>query len=225
MIITVDPGHGGDDPGAIGIEPGEGRQDRLPHQVAGDEQECLPHQVPEAELNWDMAEQIMGELVALGHAVNNTRLLESQGMALGKRAEAAEGSHCMVSIHHNHAGGVAGARWARGFEIFVHRPEIGEISERDMALAALILAECHPALEAWGIPLRNPPIKADADWASRGRLTLLAEAQVPACLLEICFLSNPLELIAAQMPPFRWAMAAAIARGITRFGEEVLHVL
>jgi len=206
MMVTIDPGHGGDDPGAVGIEPGESRQG------------CLPHQVAEAELNWTLADWIKVVLEDDGHSPVLTRS-QDQGVPLKTRAEAAEGSHCMVSIHHN-ASESAGAR---GFEIFVHRPEGGEVRERDMALAALILEECRPALEAWGVPLRNPPIKGDADYASRGWLTVLARCRPPACLLEVCFMSNHLELIAAQMPPFRWAMAAAIARGITRFGKEVLH--
>ena len=232
MIVTIDPGHGGDDPGAVGIEPGGGRQECpphqvagggqecLPHQVAGDEQECPPHQVAEAELNWELTEKLRMALEEDGHSPVLTRS-QDQSVPLKTRAEAARGGHCMVSIHHN----AAESRWARGFEIYVHKPEVGDISERDMALASLILEECRPALEAWGIPLRNPPIKADVDWASRGRLTLLAEAEVPACLLEMCFMSNPLELLAAQMPPFRWQMGQAIARGVTRFGKEVLHVL
>jgi len=219
MIIVIDPGHGGDDPGAVGVDPRacsgyiEGVSNA--NVIIG------PEAITEAALNWDMAGQIIRELMGSGRTVNNSRLLESQGMALGKRAKAAQGSHCLVSIHHN----AAESRWARGFEIYVHKHEVGDIGERDMALASLILEECRSVLDAWGIPLRNPPIKADADWASRGRLTLLAEAQVPACLIEVCFMSNPLELIAAQMPPFRWAMAAAISRGITRFGKEVLNVL
>jgi len=203
MIVTIDPGHGGDDPGAVGIEPGDST-----------------HRVAEAELNWALADWLRLFLEDDGHSPVLTRS-QDQGVPLKTRAKAAEGNHCMVSIHHN----AAESRWARGFEVFVHRPEGGEVRERDMALAALILEECRVVLEAWGIPLRNPPIKADADWASRGRLTVLAECGPPACLLEVCFVSNPLELLAACQETFQDDLAQAIARGITRFGKEVLHVL
>jgi len=43
--------------------------------------------------------------------------------------------------------------------------------------------------------------------------------------LEVCFMSNPLELLVALQGSFQAQMGQAIARGITRFGKEVLHVL
>jgi len=204
MIIAVDPGHGGDDPGATGIDP-----------------EDSTHRVTEAELNWTLAGWIKLILEEEGHSAAVTRQGLEDGPSLAVRAKAAAGCHCLVSIHHN----AAESPGARGFEIFVHKPEDGEVRERDMALASLILEACRPTLDVWWIPLRNPPIKADVDWASRGRLTLLAEAEVPACLIEICFMSNPLELLAALQTGFQVQMAQAITRGIIRFGKEVLHVL
>ena len=209
MIVTIDPGHGGDDPGAVGVEPGNGGQ------------ECPPHQVTEAELNWTLADWLRLVLEDDGHSPVLTRS-QDQGVPLKTRARAAAGSHCLVSIHHN----AAESPGARGFEIFIHKPaDGGEVRERDMALAALILEECRSVLEAWGIPLRNPPIKADADWASRGRLTVLAECGPPACLLEVSFITNPRELLVVGQEYFQNHMATAIARGITRFGKEVLYVL
>ena len=201
MIVTIDPGHGGNDPGAAGIDPRSYEQ------------------VIEAELNWSLADWIEVFLGDEGHSATLTRQGPEDGPSFATRVSAAAGSHCMVSIHHN-ASESAGAR---GFEIFVHRPEGGEVRERDMALAALILEECRVVLEAWGIPLRNPPIKADADWASRGRLTVLARCGPPACLIEVCFLTNPLELLAALQDSFQAQVAKAIAGGITRFGAEVLN--
>jgi len=200
MIVTIDPGHGGDDPGAVGIDPSDGEE------------------TTEADLNWELTEKLRMALEEDGHSPVLTRSLD-QGVPLAARARAAEGSHCMVSIHHN----AAESAGARGFEIFVHRPEGGEVRERDMALASLILEECRVVLEAWGIPLRNPPIKADADWASRGRLTVLAECGPPACLIEVCFITNPRELLVVGQEYFQNHMATAIARGITRFGKEVLY--
>ena len=203
MRVTIDPGHGGDDPGAVGIDPSDGEK------------------TTEAELNWELAEGLAGALERDAHCVTLTRQKPEDGPSLEMRARAAAGSHCLVSIHHN----AAESPGARGFEIFVHKPADGEVRERDMALASLILAECRPVLENWDLPLRNPPIKADADYASRGRLTLLAEAEVPACLIEVCFITNPRELLLAGQEYFQGYLAIAISRGITRFGEEVLHVL
>ena len=91
MIIAVDPGHGGPDPGAIG-----------------------PTGLREADVNWAVAIRVNQYLQRLGHGVRSTRKEQECPTQL-QRANVASGADCLVSIHANaHTN-----RDAHGMEVLV----------------------------------------------------------------------------------------------------------
>ena len=200
MIIIIDPGHGGSDAGAIGVDP-RNREEVL-----------------ERDLNLALARDLRATLEVRGHTVNLTHT--GDGLGLTARARAADGAHLLLSIHHN----AAASPFARGFEILVDE-EGGEIELRHRQLASVIAIEAEPILRRWGVPLRTPTIKGDESYAAHRHLTVLEAAVVPACLLEVCFVTNPLELIAALEPCFRQELATAIAAALEAFGKEILNVI
>ena len=258
MIVTIDPGHGGSDTGAAGVDPRSGRK------------------VFEKDLNLLLAFALREQLESRCRAVFLTRdgdhnlgLLERVRVADRSRGRAPTPSLvvALISIHHN---GAASAK-ARGFELLIDKitpsdspnparehdgPQaldpscssddshadgsrlcLGSTStqqrtddrrynpdgldRKQLQLAETILPGVAPVLERWGIPLRNPPIKNDADDSARGHLTLLEEATVPAVIIETCFVTNPLELLAATSTAFQVQFAEALAEALTAWAEDL----
>lgn len=198
MIITIDPGHGGGDPGAAGIDPRSG------------------HKLLEKDLNLLAARALRDQLEGRFHEVYLTRDGDS-AVGLVERARLSHFSKALISIHHNGAA----SHKARGFELLIDKTE-GELNQKQLRLAEEILPGVEPVLARWGIPLRSPPIKNDADDSARGHLTLLEKATVPAVIVEVCFVTNPLELMAATSTAFRVQFAEALAEALTNYEEEYL---
>jgi N-acetylmuramoyl-L-alanine amidase len=228
-VLVLDPGHGGDEPGACVYGPG-----------AGDI-------IREADLNLAFADSLRAALEKAGLRVLLTRYSDLD-VPFAARVRAAEGADVFISVHHNSAG----PREARGFEVFVSTHD-SPLKARSLEIArAIVLAvagqeaysltratapgtqrlESHapelrqlrdtgsefirhgggsvpaaPVLERWGIPLRRPPIK-EMD------LVVLRHDHCPAVLLEVCFMSNAKELQTAQDSEFRRETAAALATGL-----------
>ena len=136
-------------------------------------------------------------------------------VSLPERVAAADGADFFVSLHHN------AAEWpeARGFELFVR----SDFEEADLDLARCLSNALTSTLKRWGIPKRGPRCKFSKN-STRGGIYVLDYATCPSSLVEVCFVTSPLELIAARESAFRNETAEAIARGLLRFGQDVLKV-
>ncbi len=229
MIVTIDPGHGGSDTGAAGVDPRSSRK------------------IFEKDLNLLLAFALREQLESRCRAVFLTRDGDND-LSLLERVRVADSCRALtlISIHHN---GAASPK-ARGFELLIDKitpsdppnparehdgPQALDpsghtnVSHADgsrlcleqLRLAEAILPGVEPVLERWGIPLRNPAIKNDENDSARGHLTLLEEATVPAVIVETCFVTNPLELLAATSSAFRVQFAEALAEALTAWAEDL----
>jgi len=225
MIVTIDPGHGGSDTGAAGVDPRSGRK------------------IFEKDLNLLLAFALRDQLESRCRAVFLTRDGDYD-LSLLERVRVADRGRALtlISIHHN---GAASPK-ARGFELLIDKDAASSFSStspprrtppeqinsdryynsnglnrNQLRLAESILPGVAPVLERWGIPLRNPAIKNDENDSARGHLTLLEEATVPAVIVETCFVTNPLELLAAASSAFRVQFAEALAEALTTWAENL----
>lgn len=177
--VVIDPGHGGQDSGAVG--PG-GAQEKI--------------------ITLAVAQQVAGLL----SPVSEVRLTRTDDTALGRddrsdlggRAAVANewGADCFVSIHCNGAGNPA----AHGTETY-HYPGSGQ----GRALTQAIHARLIPAL---GLADRG---------VKQGNFAVLRQTGCPACLVELAFISNPVEEGLLRSQDFQEKAARAIADGIADF--------
>ncbi len=176
MIIAVDPGHGGADPGA---------------QSAG---------LTEAQLNLELAFLTASALRARGFGVYLTRTGE-ETVGLGERVERAAraGADLVVSLHHN----AAASPEAEGTEVlydpgFARSRELAGAVRRELAL----------------LPTEDRGLVARPDLPL---LTLASQAAMPACLVELAFITNPGDSQLLHDPTFHRQAAGALARGARRY--------
>jgi N-acetylmuramoyl-L-alanine amidase len=109
---------------------------------------------------------------------------------------------CFVSIHCNSATN----REAAGTEVFCFT--LGGQGER---LAKVIHGKLIPAL---GLPDRG---------VKTANFAVLRQTKMPACLVELAFISNPTEEALLESPDFQEKAARAIAQGIADFLEVQLR--
>lgn len=197
--VLVDPGHGGDEPGATG-----------------------PAGLTEKEVNLDVSRRVVTLLGRRGISAVLTRgddyratLAFRVDVAVALRAEA------FVSIHHNASPDEE--RDTPGTEAYyqVRSPE----SKR---LTGLVQEEVFTALRRYPITWQAD-FDAGAKYrlAASGRdfygvIRRSHEAGIPATLSEAAFISNPQEEALLRRDDVRQAEAEAVARGVERFftGEE-----
>ena len=177
-VICLDPGHGGQDPGATGASG-----------------------TPEKTYNLAVALKAKEALVAKGYAVVMTRdadetVPNDQRVPKAKAA----GAVAFVSIHHN----AASSREAVGTEVLYPAGDA-----RSLRLAQVVYDQLIAAL---GTKPRG--VKARSDLLV---LNAAKRAGLPACLVEVAFISNPDEERKAASPDFQAAAARAIADGVDRF--------
>jgi len=159
-IIVLDPGHGGRDPGAIGIN---GIREKDIALAVGKEVVRLNRELFNDSLNIYMT-RYSDTLISLGHRT---------ALAIALRAD------IFVSIHFNQAE----RREAQGIEVFVYQTnKIGSMAlqRKSKNLAETILMEFHNSL---GFKIRGVK-QADFQVLRDLRTTC------PAMLLELGFLSN-----------------------------------
>jgi N-acetylmuramoyl-L-alanine amidase len=194
--IVLDPGHGGDEPGAVG-----------------------PNGLLEKDLNLAVAQRTAEVLRAAGATVVLTRETDLR-VTVATRAAIAVGLQpvAFVSIHHNAA--PDGASAVPGTEVYfqVQSPE----SRR---LSGLLVEEIRAALAPFGVSWESDfasggkaRVRA-ANPAEDFFGVLRRTAGVPAVLSEAGYLSNPAEAELFARPEAQQAEAEAIARALTRFVE------
>lgn len=193
--IVLDPGHGGDEPGAVG-----------------------PNGLVEKDLNLAVAQRTAEVLRAAGATVVLTRdtdlrltLASRAGIALGLRPVA------FVSIHHNAA--ADGPSPIPGTEVYfqVASPE----SQR---LSGLLVEEIRNGLAPFGGPWESDvtnggKARVRGDTGEDFYGVLRRTAGVTSVLTEAGYLSNPAEADLFAREDVQQAEAEAIARALTRFVE------
>ncbi|MBE3556439.1 MAG: N-acetylmuramoyl-L-alanine amidase [Firmicutes bacterium] len=188
-VIVIDPGHGGVDPGAVGID-----------------------QVLEKDLALQLSQRLKRLLQSGGAQVWLTRTGDydladpkTKGYSRRKRQDLprrvrfakAHNTDLFVSIHLDSFG--RQTAWQGGHVLYnPNRPEARR-------LALLIQDELNRQLDGKkrAIPRRD--------------LLVLNAQTIPAVLVEAGFLSNPQEVRLLQTPAYQEQIAACLYRGIVRF--------
>lgn len=202
-LIAIDPGHGGDDTGAVGILA-PGTSAGLPERF-DDRGRAVMY---EKDVNLDLAHRLDALLRARGLRTVMTRTRDLAGgdrpytttrADLAARANLANevGADLFISIHNNAIGSPA----VGGTETF-HYYYSSEAARR---LAREIQDEMVSIL---GRPDRG---------VKEAGFYVLRHTAMPAVLLEGAFLTNPEDLALLADPVVRQALAEGVSRGVRRF--------
>jgi N-acetylmuramoyl-L-alanine amidase len=190
--VVIDPGHGGNEPGAVG-----------------------PTGLVEKDVNFDVAQDVKQLLEADGATVVLTRTSD-YNTTIKTRAEIALALHpqVFVSIHHNAE--PDGPSDVPGNEDFYQIA-----SAESKRLGGLIWEEITAALTpykiAWAADTDHGA-KYRLSASGGDYLGILRRAVgIPTVLSEAAFISNPPEEQLLRDPAFRHVEAQAIAKAITRF--------
>jgi len=190
--VVLDPGHGGDEPGAIG-----------------------PNGLTEAVLNLAVARNAQAALERAGYQVLLTHSTQYR-MTLDARARVAlgAGARAFVSIHHNAE--PDGPFPKPGTETYyqIANPQ----SKR---LAGLVYEEVARALAAYQVPWmadRDAGTKYRPGSTGDDYYGILRRSHgVPAALAELAYLTDPPEAALLARADVQQAEGEAVARGIIRF--------
>jgi N-acetylmuramoyl-L-alanine amidase len=191
--VVIDPGHGGEEPGAVG-----------------------PDGLRESDLNLAVAIRVRDALEAQGIRAVLTRT-GNYRITLASRAAIATGleADAFVSIHHNAA--PDHQQDEPGTEVY-YQSTGGESARR---LGGLVYEETFGALSAYDISwgwYQDAQVKVrlgndGGDYYGILRRT----AGVPGVLAELAYITNPAEEALLATPEFQQVEADAVARGIVRF--------
>lgn len=182
----------------IAIDAGHGKD--------GDPGAIGPYGTKEADITQALALQLGNYILALGHEA----FLCDRSLYASERAVQAKNEGCdiLISLHTN-----AGSSSAQGIEAwFAHGNVEGQ------KLASMILGVL---ISETGAVSRG--IKDDIDWRPAsdpnwtGGMGILRNFQGPAVLLELLFISNPVEEKLLVSPDFQQKCAHAIACGVLDF--------
>lgn len=176
-VVCLDPGHGGEDSGAVGAS---GTQEKA--------------------VNLAVALLARDLLSGMGYSVVLTRE-DDRFLSLDERAKVAAdaGADALVSVHHNSAL----TSEANGTEVFFCRG-----SARGSQLAQAVYDRLIALLGTRPRGVKPSRLRVPCQ---------AAKAHIPACLVEVAFLSNPEEERLAADPDFQARAAQAIAEGVDRF--------
>jgi len=185
--IIIDPGHGGDDPGAV----------------------C--GSLLESDMNFKMAMALGIKANSAGFAFLLTRQ-SGAGATLETRCAVdrnCPSSVAFIAVHFN-----AGPDAATGTEIF-YAGDIGggHPSQSGMALGCAIMA----ALNTARLGLHDRGVKPDNQSQHPGGLYVLRNSTRPAVLVECGFLTNPGDVHLFADPEFRNRFAAAVISGVVKW--------
>ena len=179
VTVMLDPGHGGNDPGALGIAAGFGPDENT--------------------LNMAVSFALRDELVAMGATVLFTRTQLNQGPSLDERLRAFEVSDAdfFISVHHNALLESTDANTVTGAEIFFHTPHS----------AGSARSVLDGVIEATGRNRRQ---------VNQGAFRVTLHPRAPSMLLELGFMSHPIEYERMTNPEVIRQSARGIAQGIVQ---------
>ncbi|MFH1730191.1 MAG: N-acetylmuramoyl-L-alanine amidase [Planctomycetota bacterium] len=206
--VVIDPGHGGHDPGAIGVRGGY-----------------------EKTVNLLTSQLIAARLRAKGVRVTMTRTSDVF-IPLNERAEIGNrtGADAFVSIHADSNENSS----RHGFTLFVchTKPSYSDSARASKIFreCSLELGSCRALLEqnrgrslrlASLIRVQMGPATGAPDHGTRpGALRVLERSACPAVLVELGFMSNPSENLRLMKAEYQEHLAAAVADGIIRFLDD-----
>lgn len=182
--ILIDPGHGGKDPGSIGVNG-----------------------LKEKDVNFSVAVKVKNRLKKMGFNVRMTRW-HDKFQSLGTRASYANKHDVdlLVSIHANSVSGKK-ARYTKGIETFYYRKSI-----TSKVLAQSI--QRHLLNEVREVMGKNQ-IKSRG---SKGHgFYVLRKSDMPAALVELGFLSHPVEAQRLKRDSYQQLLANGISLGIAEY--------
>ena len=183
MKIVLDPGHGGEDPGA------------LAH---------APKYIRESDLVLGYAMLLQRELSIRGHVVEMIRNVDRFVSLEGRCAIAnLQGADLFVSLHANAAANAE----ARGYEVWTSPGDT-----RADGVAQAVIEEVRRDV----LPFHLRADREDGDDDREARFYVLLHTAAPALLIELGFLSNPIEAGLLSAHPMAVRYVAAIAQGICR---------
>lgn len=185
--IMIDPGHGGHDPGAIGPT---GVQEKFITVAVAKLMVDILKPVAEVRLTRDTD-------IALGSTEEND---------LQARVNAAHnfGADIFISIHCNSVI----SRAAHGCEVWTSP---GQTAADAMAESIV------KSLESGLTELSVRKDMSDGDSDKEARFAVLTRTRMPACLVELAFISNPTEEALLESGTFQKRAARAIAEGIAEY--------
>jgi N-acetylmuramoyl-L-alanine amidase len=218
LLVVLDPGHGGDDPGTIGARG-----------------------LREKDITLAVARSAQRRLEARGFDVLLTRSAD-RTLSLEERTAIAEGANgeVFVSIHVN----AAPRSRVRGIETYYldanHERHALRVAARESGVAPGQLDELQRVLAGFKISevgtrsallassvhrevvggVREAYGSVDDLGVKRGPFHVLFLSNAPAVLVEIGFLSNPTEASRLRTGLYRDVIAEQIARGLARFRRE-----
>ncbi len=194
-LVTLDPGHGGNDSGAIG------------HR-----------RVYEKKLVLDITKRVKRKLNASNVAVRMTRTRDKT-VQLAQRPTLASkwGADVFVSIHANSAS----RRTAQGVETFV-MPAVGFPSTTSITPSKKVYPGNHSgAANTLLASFIQQGVLSQTEATDRGvkraRFAVLRDVKCPAALVEVGFLSNPTEASKLIDASYRDRVAEGIAQGILTY--------
>lgn len=187
MIICLDAGHGGFEPGAVG-----------------------PNRTKEKDITLQIVLKLGQLLVKQGHRVIYTRfndngLGNNTSTSLASRANIANKNNAdvFISIHCN-----SGSPKAQGMEIYTSPGK----TKAD-TLATLIVKEWEAVFKT---PAVRKDLQ-DGDPDKEARYYVLMHTKMPAVLLEVDFISNPDREKLLKDPAFQQKVVEIIAKAISKY--------
>ncbi len=201
--IVIDAGHGGKDNGAQNKAFG----------------------IKEKNVNLDVALRLGAELKKMGYKVSYTRTndkfieLEYRPIIANKR-----GADLFISIH----GNSTKSKSVSGIETYSLTPVWLPSSSSAKLTKSDTVSYAGNRVDGWSQLLSYCIQKSLVDTTSgedrgarRARFAVLRTANMPACLVEIGFLSNPSECKKITSATYRQILANAIARGVAQYAYIV----
>ena len=195
--VILDPGHGGDNSGAVGVK------------------------YKEKDLNLSLAREIASSLRKRGFKVRFTRE-DDRFLTLEERGNFAckENGDVFLSIHHN-AGRVA----AKGIETYIVTPcNAASTNDRETQVHKTIVPgnSCDAQNIHLGALLQENMVK-NSSRQNRGlrfaRFRVLVLSRIPAALIEAGFVSNPQEEQECGLIANQRKIAEGIAEAISQFNS------
>ncbi|HOW36923.1 MAG TPA: N-acetylmuramoyl-L-alanine amidase [Candidatus Pacearchaeota archaeon] len=203
VFIVLDPGHGGTDPGAIG--------------VGG---------IYEKSINLDVALKVKQKLVALGYNKNNidfTRIIDKSVSLESRCAQAvALQADILVSVHCNAAQDAA----ANGIET-IYRTNDLRIASKNLANSVhpKVISSANEYLKSLSVVsslVLDRKVKSDKEIGKDPLAVLNCKSPYASSLVEIGFITNDAEGKRLATVGYQEAIAEGIAKGIDSYAEEYL---
>lgn len=192
-IVVIDPGHGGEDPGAGGCD-GRWQEKNSNLAIAL----CLQKALSDMGVCALMTRKTD---IRLG----STKTEDLDGRAAFARRHSAD---LFVSIHGN---SVSGPRSPSGIETYYHGREASS-----MALAYCVHSEVITVADL-------PDLKVKSDFrlyqTGLGILRRVVSCGIPAMLIELGFVKHPVDLAKLKDPNFQQEVAEAVVRGLRTYVE------